>query len=112
MGVMPCGLPPVKKLYRAANLPDAHLLRGLLGQAGIEAHVFNENAQSGVGQLPFTEAWPEVWVSEDRDLPRAREIVLAFERTPRCVGQLALPRLHGGEPRHLPAVLELWRSLG
>jgi len=82
----------MKKLYRAANLPDAHLLRGLLAQAGIEAHVFNENAQGGLGQLPFTEAWPEVWLSEERDLARAREVVRAFERpsaagaTLHCVG--------------------------
>ena len=69
----------VKKLCRAANLPEAHLLRGLLAQAGIEALVFNENAQGGVGQLPFTEAWPEVWLAEDRDLARARDIVQAFE---------------------------------
>jgi hypothetical protein len=81
----------VKKLYHAANLPDAHLLRGLLGQAGIEAHVFNENAQSGVGQLPFTEAWPEVWVSRDRALPRAREIVQAFECTPAVSTMLRCP---------------------
>jgi hypothetical protein len=73
---------PVKKLYRAANLPDAHILRGLLAQAGIETHVFNENAQGGLGQLPFTEAWPEVWVAQDRDLPRARDIVQAFECKP------------------------------
>jgi hypothetical protein len=81
-------LKPMKKLYRAANLPDAHLLRGLLGQAGIEAHVFNENAQGGVGQLPFTEAWPEVWISEERDLRRAREVVQAFEQAPAAAGAL------------------------
>lgn len=72
----------MKKLYRAANLPDAHIVRSLLAQAGIQAHVFNENAQGGLGQLPFTEAWPEVWVCEDRDLTRAREIVQAFECSP------------------------------
>jgi hypothetical protein len=81
----------VKKLYRAANLPDAHILRGLLEQAGISVRVFNENAQSGVGQLPFTEAWPELWVTEERDLPRAREIVQAFESAPAVSGSLRCP---------------------
>lgn len=78
----------MKKLYSAANLPDAHIVRDLLVQAGIQAHVFNENAQSGIGQLPFTEAWPEVWVSEDRDLGRAQEIVRAFERAPEAVDSI------------------------
>jgi Putative prokaryotic signal transducing protein len=81
----------VKKLYRAANLPDAHILRGLLEQAGISVRVFNENAQSGVGQLPFTEAWPEIWVAEERDLARAREIVQAFESAPPVSGSLRCP---------------------
>jgi len=83
--------PAVKKLYRAANLPDAHILRALLVQAGIQAHVFNENAQGGLGQLPFTEAWPEVWVSEDHDLGRAQEIVQAFECSPEVIASVRCP---------------------
>lgn len=70
------------RLYSAATLPDAHLLRQLLAHAGIEAHVFNENAQSGMGEIPFTHAWPEVWIERDADMKRAREIVRSFERPP------------------------------
>ena len=61
------------RLYSAANLPDAHLLRQLLAQAGIEAHVFNENAQSGMGEIPFTHAWPEVWLASRGTTRQARE---------------------------------------
>lgn len=70
------------RLYCAATLPDAHLLRQLLVHAGIDAHVFNENAQSGMGEIPFTHAWPEVWIERDADMKRAREIVCSFERPP------------------------------
>lgn len=70
------------RLYSAATLPDAHLLRQLLAHAGIEAHVFNENAQSGMGEIPFTHAWPEVWIEQDADMKLAREIVCSFERPP------------------------------
>jgi hypothetical protein len=70
------------RLYSAATLPDAHLLRQLLGHAGIKAHVFNENAQSGLGEIPFTHAWPEVWIERDTDMTRARAIVRSFERPP------------------------------
>lgn len=73
------------RLYSAATLPDAHLLRQLLAHAGIEAHVFNENAQSGMGEIPFTHAWPEVWIERDADMQRAREIVGSFER-PAAIG--------------------------
>lgn len=70
------------RLYTAANLPDAHMLRQLLAQAGIEAHVFNENAQSGMGEIPFTHAWPEVWLVKPGDEKPAREVVRIFERPP------------------------------
>jgi Putative prokaryotic signal transducing protein len=84
-------MPQMKKLCTASNLPEAHLMCGLLEQAGISARVFNANAQGGVGQLPFTEAWPEVWVERDRDLPRARDIVQAFEQAPAVSGSLRCP---------------------
>jgi hypothetical protein len=72
----------LKKLYTATSLPDAHLMRNLLEQAGISAHVFNENAQGGVGHLPVMEAYPQVWVVNDQDADRAREVVRAFEQMP------------------------------
>jgi hypothetical protein len=70
----------LKKLYTATSLPDAHLMRNLLEESGIAAHVFNENAQGGVGQLPVTEAYPQVWIANDRDIDRARDILRAFEQ--------------------------------
>ncbi len=73
----------MKRLCRAASLPDAHILRGLLEQSGIAAHVFNENAQSGAGELPVPEALPEIWVADERDFTRAQEVVREFERAPR-----------------------------
>ncbi len=67
----------MKKVYTAADLPDAHIILNLLAQAGIEARVFNENAQGGLGEIPFTQAYPEVWVTDAREVPRAQEIVKA-----------------------------------
>lgn len=68
------------RLCTAATLPEAHLLRDLLAQAGIEAMVFNEHAQGGLGELPFTHAWPEVWIASAADSEQARRIVDAHER--------------------------------
>ena len=67
------------KIYLAPTLPDAHLILGLLRQAGIDARVLNENAQGGLGEIPFQHAWPEVWVVEERDIARAREIIDSME---------------------------------
>jgi hypothetical protein len=79
----------MKRLCRASSLPDAHILRGVLQEAGIETLVFNENAQSGAGQLPVNEACPELWLVREQDLARAREVVKAFERAPQVTGSVA-----------------------
>ena len=63
------------KIYSAPTLPDAHIVRGALVQAGIDARVFNENAQGAMGEIPFQQAWPEVWIMDERDAQRARELL-------------------------------------
>lgn len=78
----------MKRLRHANSLPDAHILLGLLRNAGIQAHVFNQHAQSGVGQLPVTDALPELWVEREHDYDRACSVLEAFERTARDAGSL------------------------
>lgn len=72
----------VRKLYAAADLPEAYLVLHRLTEAGITAHVFNENAQGGVGELPFTHTYPEVWLEDEADWQRGREIVRQHESRP------------------------------
>ena len=72
----------MKKIYVAQNLPDAHIVLNLLAQEGIDAHVFNANAQSGMGELPFTETYPQVWVMDDEQMSRAKNIVREYKLTP------------------------------
>lgn len=42
--------------------------------------MFNENAQGGMGEIPFTHAWPEVWILDEAAGVRAREVIRRFER--------------------------------
>ena len=88
------------RIYSAATLPDAHLVRGLLGQAGIEATVFNENLQGGLGEIPFTHAYPEVWIVDERDLQRGREVIRQIERPAPSSGSVTCPRCHEASPGH------------
>jgi hypothetical protein len=69
----------MKRLYRAADLIEAHPLRHLLGEAGIEVKVLNENAHSGMGEIPFIHAYPEIWLMSERDEPRARRVLEEHE---------------------------------
>jgi hypothetical protein len=70
------------RIYGAADLQDAHILLGLLRQAGIAALVLNEHARGGLGDIPFGEAYPEVWIEREADRERARRIVEAYQAKP------------------------------
>lgn len=71
----------MKKIYIAANLSDAYIVLNLLRSENIDAHVFNQNAQSGMGELPFTHTYPEVWVAEEAALARAQAIMHKYQST-------------------------------
>ena len=57
----------MKKLYVAGDIIEAQLLNSLLKAQGISSLIKNEGLQSGVGELPFVEMWPEVWIIEPKD---------------------------------------------
>ncbi len=46
----------MRRLFLAADLPEAHLVLQLLKHAGIEARVFDETAQGGLGEISFIHA--------------------------------------------------------
>ena len=64
-------------VYEAENGIEAHLLRGLLEQAGIAVHISGEFLLGAMGDLP-ARGLLRVCVGED-DWLRAREIVARFE---------------------------------
>jgi hypothetical protein len=72
----------MQRLYTAANVPEAHLVCGLLRAAGIEARIFNEYSPGALGELPASCAYPEIWIDEDRDAARARQVIENYEREP------------------------------
>lgn len=68
-------------LYAAHSIIDAHLLKGLLAQGGIDAHILGEFLQGAVGELPPT-GFIQVLV-DDEDLPAALETLEVFEANQR-----------------------------
>lgn len=65
----------MKRIYLAANLPDAQIAVDTLATHGIKAHIFNAHASGGLGELAATQIWPEVWVDEDADAEAARQLL-------------------------------------
>lgn len=64
-------------VYEAANSIDAHLLRGLLEQRGIPAHVTGEYLLGAVGDLP-AHGLISVLVPAERSL-EARRVIREFD---------------------------------
>lgn len=52
--------------------PLAGLLKNRLEQEGIACLVRNEELFAALGEIPFLELCPELWVIDDEVLPRAR----------------------------------------
>ena len=67
------------RVYVARQRFDAYLVADRLNQAGIRAYVFNEHMSSIVGDVPPDVAQPQVWIADDDDEPRARELLRAME---------------------------------
>ena len=86
------------KIYSAPTLPDAHLVLGLLTQVGIDARVFNENAQSVMGEIPFHQAWPQVWIMDEGDAKQARELINQIERSQLPSSAVFCPHCHEENP--------------
>lgn len=70
----------MKKVHAASNLPEAHLLAGLLEQHGIATRIFNANASSLAGEIPVDQARPQVWIEDDRRLDEARKLIDGYLR--------------------------------
>lgn len=68
----------MKRVFNAANLPEAHILAGWLAQRGIRVRILNANASGAIGELPVDAAAPQLWVDDPRDEARAREAIEAF----------------------------------
>jgi hypothetical protein len=68
----------VRKVHTAESILEVAHLRNLLEQAGIVCCVRNERLAGGLGEIPFVECWPELWVLRNGDALRARGLIDAF----------------------------------
>lgn len=90
----------MKKVFSANSLIEAQIVLDLLEHAYISGKLFNQHAQGVVGEIPFTHAYPEVWVIRDEDYERGRTIVESYEKTPPELGTVVCPACGEVNPRN------------
>jgi len=65
----------MKLVYTAPNSLMVDHLKLVLDSAGIDSVVEHRFLSSASGVLPAQETWPELWVLDDSDEPRAQALV-------------------------------------
>lgn len=67
----------MKKLTSSESLITINHFKNVLASEGIESRIKNEHLGSIVGEMPFVEVWPELWVVNDLDYDRAKQLIAA-----------------------------------
>lgn len=69
----------MQRVFIASGLSEAQLVRQMLETAGVPVRVLNGHASGGLGELPATETWPELWVEREHQLAHARSLIRDYE---------------------------------
>ena len=77
----------MKRVYSEPSPIFIHQIKDLLEDKGIKTILKNEMLSGGVGELPPTEVWPELWVLEDDDEDPAKLAVEAFIQSTKTIAQ-------------------------
>jgi len=65
----------MKKLTSSESLITINHFKNVLESEGIASVIRNEHLGSIVGEMPFVEVWPELWVINDLDFDRALQLI-------------------------------------
>ena len=72
----------MKLLLRCEHAIAAAQLAGALRAAGIDCEVRNTTLSGALGEIPFLECAPQIWLRDDIDEPRAHELIALLRKPP------------------------------
>jgi hypothetical protein len=64
-----------RKIHTSPSLVEIAHLRNLLEAEGIGCQIRNDRLAGVVGEIPFVECWPELWLHRPGDALRARGLI-------------------------------------
>ncbi|MBB6520569.1 DUF2007 domain-containing protein [Pseudoteredinibacter isoporae] len=65
----------MKLLHTQENTFSLSNIQNLIEAEGISTLIKNQHLGAGSGEMPHFETWPELWVHNDADYPRAKVIL-------------------------------------
>ena len=63
------------KIFEDFDLARVGQFQSVLEAEGIQTHLRNQFMSSAMGEIPFVEVLPELWILEDGDLARASSLI-------------------------------------
>lgn len=76
----------MKRVYRTESLLTINHLKNIVEHEGIGCVVKNDKLMGAMGEIPFLECWPELWVVNDREAAKAEAIIRAALSTEEPAG--------------------------
>lgn len=70
----------MKLLQRCDHRIQAEHYANVLRAAGIRCDVRNTSLSGAIGEIPFLECAPQLWIDNALDEPRARELIGSLQR--------------------------------
>jgi hypothetical protein len=71
----------LKLVYTHPSIIDVFQAKSVVEFAGIKCVLRNEYAVGAIGELAPIDAWPEVWVMNDKDFERASFLIKESQAT-------------------------------
>ena len=72
----------MKKVYESQDYTRVGYFQSILEEEGIRTTIKNYGASAAMGELPFTEVFPELWILDDGQFDRAMKLVREELDTP------------------------------
>lgn len=76
----------MKRIATSESLAEIGHLRNMLEQAGIRCSIRNEQLSGALGEIPFLECLPELWLVDERRVAEAEAIIAAARRAAPAAG--------------------------
>ncbi len=87
------------QIHLAQDIQQANLILHFLEQNDIKAIILNQYTQGALGELPFTQAYPEIWVDEALT-EQAKKLIEHFEKLPLTDNTVTCKKCHEINPEN------------
>ncbi|WP_154224320.1 DUF2007 domain-containing protein [Marinicella rhabdoformis] len=81
-------------LKTSEHITELMPLKTALELENIDCFIKNEFNGGGLGEIPFTETWPELWIKNESDKAKALSIIESFSTTSEAMADWDCPECH------------------